>query len=124
MHHITINPLPSVRYEDPGAVEGLAGALDTRLQATGGSLISFWKIGRWRRTPEGKLIEVRRPPRPERRRRNLPGNRKNRTNFSHFEFEDKQEKLLGVNVNMHFLYSYRKKMPTITDTCCVKSGFL
>ncbi|XP_056266097.1 target of Myb1 membrane trafficking protein-like isoform X2 [Pseudoliparis swirei] len=26
----------SVRYEDPGAVEGLAGALDTRLQATGG----------------------------------------------------------------------------------------
>nr|XP_046260184.1 target of Myb protein 1-like isoform X2 [Scatophagus argus] len=26
----------SVRYEDPGAVEGLAGALDTRLQVTGG----------------------------------------------------------------------------------------
>ena len=25
----------SVRYEDPGAVEGLAGALDTRLQVTG-----------------------------------------------------------------------------------------
>uniref|UniRef100_G3Q5T7 Target of myb1 membrane trafficking protein n=1 Tax=Gasterosteus aculeatus TaxID=69293 RepID=G3Q5T7_GASAC len=27
----------SVRYEDPGAVEGLAGALDTRLQVTGGT---------------------------------------------------------------------------------------
>ncbi|XP_078120761.1 target of Myb1 membrane trafficking protein isoform X1 [Sander vitreus] len=27
-----------VRYEDPGAVEGLAGALDTRLQVTGGML--------------------------------------------------------------------------------------
>lgn len=27
----------SVRYEDPGAVEGLAGALDTRLQVTGGA---------------------------------------------------------------------------------------
>lgn len=26
----------SVKYEDPGAVEGLAGALDTRLQVTGG----------------------------------------------------------------------------------------
>nr|XP_029506837.1 target of Myb protein 1-like isoform X3 [Oncorhynchus nerka] len=25
----------SMRYEDPGAVEGLAGALDTRLQVTG-----------------------------------------------------------------------------------------
>lgn len=25
----------SVRYEDPGAVEGLAGALDSRLQVTG-----------------------------------------------------------------------------------------
>lgn len=25
----------SVRYEDPRAVEGLAGALDTRLQVTG-----------------------------------------------------------------------------------------
>lgn len=29
----------SVRYEDPGAVEGLAGALDTRLQVTGGVCI-------------------------------------------------------------------------------------
>ncbi|XP_067354228.1 target of Myb1 membrane trafficking protein-like isoform X1 [Channa argus] len=28
----------SVRYEDPGAVEGLAGALDTRLQVTGGMI--------------------------------------------------------------------------------------
>ncbi|XP_028309852.1 target of Myb protein 1 [Gouania willdenowi] len=28
----------SVRYEDPGAVEGLAGALDTRLQVTAGAL--------------------------------------------------------------------------------------
>ncbi|XP_037327495.2 target of Myb1 membrane trafficking protein-like isoform X2 [Pungitius pungitius] len=27
----------SVRYEDPGAMEGLAGALDTRLQVTGGT---------------------------------------------------------------------------------------
>lgn len=25
----------SVRYEDPGAVEGLAGALDSKLQVTG-----------------------------------------------------------------------------------------
>lgn len=30
-----LQPLVSVRYEDPGAVEGLAGALDTRLQVTG-----------------------------------------------------------------------------------------
>ncbi|KAK7929550.1 hypothetical protein WMY93_005945 [Mugilogobius chulae] len=28
----------SVKYEDPGAVEGLAGALDTRLQVTAGSM--------------------------------------------------------------------------------------
>lgn len=31
-----LRPLVSVRYEDPGAVEGLAGALDTRLQVTAG----------------------------------------------------------------------------------------
>lgn len=31
-----MHPIPSVRYEDPGAVEGLAEALDTRLQVTGG----------------------------------------------------------------------------------------
>lgn len=31
-----LQTLDSVRYEDPGAVEGLAGALDTRSQVTGG----------------------------------------------------------------------------------------
>lgn len=31
-----IVPCDSVRYEDPGAVVGLAGALDTRLQVTAG----------------------------------------------------------------------------------------
>lgn len=35
-HHSIMHLIPSVRYEDPGAVEGLAGALDTRLQVTGG----------------------------------------------------------------------------------------
>uniref|UniRef100_A0A3B4DH74 Target of Myb protein 1-like n=1 Tax=Pygocentrus nattereri TaxID=42514 RepID=A0A3B4DH74_PYGNA len=34
----------SVRYEDPGAVEGLAGALDTRLQVTGGDETSKWTL--------------------------------------------------------------------------------
>lgn len=33
---IVLRPLASVRYEDPGAVEGLAGALDARSQVTGG----------------------------------------------------------------------------------------
>ncbi|XP_060774840.1 target of Myb1 membrane trafficking protein-like isoform X2 [Neoarius graeffei] len=32
----------SVRYEDPGAVEGLAGALDTRLQVTAGDEAGDW----------------------------------------------------------------------------------
>lgn len=32
----------SVRYEDPGAVEGLAEALDTRLQVTAGVGINNW----------------------------------------------------------------------------------
>ncbi|XP_072538920.1 target of Myb1 membrane trafficking protein-like isoform X2 [Salminus brasiliensis] len=34
----------SVRYEDPGAVEGLAGALDTRLQVTGGNEAGDWTL--------------------------------------------------------------------------------
>ncbi|XP_007231387.3 target of Myb protein 1-like isoform X1 [Astyanax mexicanus] len=34
----------SVRYEDPGAVEGLAGALDTRLQVTGGNVAADWTL--------------------------------------------------------------------------------
>lgn len=33
--------LDSVKYEDPGAVESLAGALDTRCQVTGGVSISL-----------------------------------------------------------------------------------
>lgn len=35
LYHLIV-PCDSVRYEDPGAVVGLAGALDTRLQVTAG----------------------------------------------------------------------------------------
>ncbi|XP_024914382.1 target of Myb protein 1 isoform X2 [Cynoglossus semilaevis] len=36
-----------VKYEDPGAVEGLAGALDTRLQVTGGTNSFHNDVDKW-----------------------------------------------------------------------------
>ncbi|XP_029008488.1 target of Myb1 membrane trafficking protein-like [Betta splendens] len=51
-----------VRYEDPGAVEGLAGALDTRLQVTGGvapaKVLNESDIDKWLSNDMGEQSSV------------------------------------------------------------------
>lgn len=66
-------------------------------------LINFWKIGqRHQTTALQQQFAAFHPPHPDRRRRNLPGNRTDHmTSFFHFEFEDKQEKQVDVKVNIH-----------------------
>ncbi|XP_058259726.1 target of Myb1 membrane trafficking protein-like isoform X2 [Hemibagrus wyckioides] len=51
----------SVRYEDPGAVEGLAGALDTRLQVTAGRECAKAEAGDWSRQSQWIYSEALTP---------------------------------------------------------------
>ncbi|XP_056136044.1 target of Myb1 membrane trafficking protein-like isoform X2 [Lampris incognitus] len=104
----------SVRYEDPGAVEGLAGALDTRLQVTGVNsskqnsalddtdgwlpydmiLTSFWTRGGGCRTTVARHLAACSTPPPDLHHNPPDDNKQHMTSFFHFEVKAVKEKWL------------------------------
>ncbi|XP_008276127.1 target of Myb protein 1 isoform X2 [Stegastes partitus] len=90
------------------------------------SLISFWRIGRRRRTTAARQFAACRPPHPDRRHRNPAGNRTRRTtSFSRSECaNEREESSGGQHSHIIKLKCAYNQTHTHTHTLCAKSGFL